>query len=218
MKTNSEIRQESLALLKGNWGPAVVVALVFLLLVYACSLVATLLGMSIGESVGDSDGVIIQLFSMLASILVVFPLTFSLIKLFLGFVRGEQKIQVGDIFAGFKKPYYGKSIGVYILVAIFTFLWTLLLIVPGIIKSLSYSLAPYILADNPELTANEAINQSVKMMKGHKMRLFLILLGYLGFTLLSILALGIPLLWLYPYYQVVLAKFYEEVKTESVTA
>ncbi len=218
MKTNSEIRQDSLALLKGNWGSAVVVALVFLLLVYACSLVATLLGMSIGESVGDSDGVIIQLFSMLASILVVFPLTFSLIKLFLGFVRGEQKIQVGDIFAGFKKPYYGKSIGVYILVAIFTFLWALLLIVPGIIKSLSYSLAPYILADNPELTANQAIDESKKMMNGHKMRLFLILLGYLGFTLLSILALGIPLLWLYPYYQVVLAKFYEEVKAESVTA
>ena len=218
MKTNSEIRQESLALLKGNWGSAVVVALVFLLLVYACSLVATLLGMSTGESVGDSDGVTIQLFSMLASILVVFPLTFSLIKLFLGFVRGEQKIQVGDIFAGFKKPYYGKSIGVYILVAIFTFLWALLLIVPGIIKSLSYSLAPYILADNPELTANEAINQSMKMMNGHKMQLFLILLGYLGFALLSILALGIPLLWLYPYYQVVLAKFYEEVKSEAVVA
>ena len=218
MKTNSEIRQESLALLKGNWGSAVVVALVFLLLVYACSLVATLLGMSTGESVGDSDGVTIQLFSMLASILVVFPLTFSLIKLFLGFVRGEQKIQVEDIFAGFKKPYYGKSIGVYILVAIFTFLWALLLIVPGIIKSLSYSLAPYILADNPELTANEAINQSMKMMNGHKMQLFLILLGYLGFALLSILALGIPLLWLYPYYQVVLAKFYEEVKSEAVVA
>ena len=218
MKTNSEIRQESLALLKGNWGSAVVVALVFLLLVYACSLVATLLGMSTGESVGDSDGVTIQLFSMLASILVVFPLTFSLIKLFLGFVRGEQKIQVGDIFAGFKKPYYGKSIGVYILVVIFTFLWALLLIVPGIIKSLSYSLAPYILADNPELTANEAINQSMKMMNGHKMQLSLILLGYLGFALLSILALGIPLLWLYPYYQVVLAKFYEEVKSEAVVA
>lgn len=88
----------------------------------------------------------------------------------------------------------------YLLIMIFTFLWTLLLIVPGIIKSLSYSLAPYILADNPELTANEAINRSMQMMQGHKMDLFLIVLGYAGFALLSILALGIPLLWLYPYY------------------
>jgi uncharacterized membrane protein len=91
----------------------------------------------------------------------------------------------------------------------------LLLIVPGIIKSLSYAMAPYILAENPEIKANDAINQSMKIMEGHKMDLFLIILGYVCFSLLSILALGIPLLWLYPYYQVVMAKFYEEVKGEN---
>lgn len=90
----------------------------------------------------------------------------------------------------------------------------MLLIVPGIIKSLSYALAPYILAENPELTANQAINKSMAMMKGYKMQLFLISLGYALLSLLSIVALGIPLLWLYPYYQVVMAKFYEEVKSE----
>ena len=99
---------------------------------------------------------------------------------------------------------------------IYTFLWALLLVVPGIIKSLSYALAPYILADNPELKADEAINRSMEMMKGHKMDLFLIILGYVGLALLSLIALGIPLLWLYPYYQVVLAKFYEEVKAAAI--
>jgi uncharacterized membrane protein len=58
----------------------------------------------------------------------------------------------------------------------------------------------------------------MEMMKGHKMDLFLMWLGYVGFALLSILALGIPLLWLYPYYQVVLAKFYEEIKSEQTAA
>ena len=120
------------------------------------------------------------------------------------------------MFKGFKRPYYGKSIGLFFLTTIFTLLWTLLLIIPGIIKSLAYSLAPYILADNPEISANEALNQSVKMMKGYKMRLFLMWLGYMGFALLSILALGIPLLWLHPYYQAVLAKFYEDVKANAI--
>lgn len=218
MKTNSEIRQESLAFMKGNWGMAVGVTLVFMLLVYACSLVVTTIGMSIGKPIGDNEGLLVQTLSLLVSILFVFPLSLSFVMLFLGFQRGAETLKVKGLFKAFKKPYYGKSIGLYLLTAIFIMLWTLLLIIPGIIKSLSYALAPYILADNPELTANEAINRSMEMMKGHKMSLFLMWLGYAGFALLSILALGIPLLWLYPYYQVVLAKFYEEIKAESVAA
>ena len=214
MKTNSEIRQEALAFMKGNWGVAVGVSLVFMLLVYACSLVATTIEMFVGTPIGDDEGVLIPIFSMLASILFVFPLSFSLIMLFLGFQRGADDLKVKALFKAFNKSYYGKSMGLYLLIAIFTALWTMLLIVPGIIKSLSYALAPYILADNPEISANEAINRSMEMMKGHKMDLFLMWLGYIGFASLSILALGIPLLWLYPYYQVVLAKFYEEVKNE----
>ena len=215
MKTNSEIRQEALALLKGNWGKAVGVTLVFMLLVYASSLVATTIGMLIGTPIGDNEGLLIQAFSMLASILLIFPLSYSFIMLFLSFQRGADDLKVKELFKAFNKSYYGKSMGLYLLIAIFTALWTMLLIVPGIIKSLSYALAPYILADNPEISANEAINRSMEMMKGHKMDLFLMWLGYIGFASLSILALGIPLLWLYPYYQTVLAKFYEEVKVSA---
>ena len=217
MKTNAEIRQEALSLSKGNWGMAVAVTLVFLIVIYAVSAVAATIGMLWGApSCGSENGgsVVGQLFSLATTILVAYPLTFSLALLFLQFVRGEQKLYVKGIFKGFSKPYYGKSVGLYLLIGIFTFLWALLLIIPGIIKALSYSLAPYILVDNPELTANQAIDESAKMMQGHKMDLFLILLGYMGLALLSLLALGIPLLWLYPYYQVVLAKFYEEVKAD----
>lgn len=213
MKTNSEIRQETLALMKGNWKPAVVVTLVYLLVVYAGTFVAALVGKGVGEPVG---GAVQEILSLLVAILVIYPMTFSLVMLFLGFVRGEQQLHVGAIFGGFKKEYYGKSIGMYLLIAIFTILWTLLLIVPGIIKSLSYALAPYILAENPELTANEAINRSMVMMKGHKLDLFLMVLGYAGFALLSVLALGIPMLWLNPYYQAVFVKFYAEVKSEQM--
>ena len=219
MKTNSEIRQESLAFMKGNWGSGLLVTFMFLALVSLCSATASYSGITLGElALGvavPQMQVFGESFSILVSILVIWPLSFSLIKLFLNFVRQEEKLTVKGMFKGFKKPYYGKSIGLYFLTVIFTMLWTLLLIVPGIIKSLSYALAPYILADNPELTANQAINRSMEMMKGHKMDLFLMWLGYMGFALLSILALGIPLLWLYPYYQTVMAKFYEEIKSEN---
>jgi uncharacterized membrane protein len=209
MRTNSEIRQESLAFMKGNWGSGIVVTLAYLLPIFAGSFVTTSVGELIGEPIGGSVG---EILGILVTIFVAYPLTFSLIKIFLGYVRGEQQLRVEGIFSSFKSSGYGKSIGLYLLISIYTFLWTLLLIVPGIIKSLSYALAPYILAENPELTANQAIDESQKMMQGHKMDLFLMILGYTGFAFLSILALGIPLLWLYPYYQVVFARFYEEVK------
>ena len=141
-------------------------------------------------------------------------MSFSLMMMFLHFVRNEEKLHIGGIFKGFSREYYGKSIGLNILTAIFTFLWSLLFFVPGIIKSLAYSLAPYILADNPELSANEAIDQSVEMMKGYKGKLFLMWLGYFGLGMVSIIFFCIPLLWLVPYYHAVLAKFYEEVKAE----
>ena len=212
MKTNSEIRQETLALMKGNWKQAVIVTIVYLLVIFAGSFVTSLVGKGIGGPVGNA---VQEILSLLVSLLVVYPMAFSLVKLFLGFVRGEQQLHAGGLFGGFASPYYGKSIGLYLLTVIFTFLWTLLLIIPGVIKSLSYALAPYILAENPELTANEAINRSMEMMKGHKMALFLIILGYAGFALLSVLALGIPLLWIHPYYQAVFVKFYEEVKAAN---
>lgn len=215
MKTNSAIRQEALALMKGNWGSAVGVAIVLYLIIYAIALVSLLLGMFVGGPIDEPGETILgQVFSLLTTFLLVYPIVFASIKMFLHFVRGEHKLYVGGLFKCFSKPYYSKSIGVFLLISIFTFLWALLLIVPGIIKSLAYSLAPFILADNPELSANQAINKSMKMMKGHKMDLFLIMLGYMGFALLSILALGIPLLWVVPYYQAVLAKFYEEVKAD----
>ena len=212
MKTNSEIRQEALSLMKGNWGSAVLVTVALYLIIIICAVVSTTIGTMIGgDTISNSIG---QILSLLTTILVSYPILFASMMLFLHFVRGEQKLYIGGLFKVFSKPYYGKSIGVYLLMYIFTLLWSLLLIVPGIIKSLAYSLAPFILVDNPELSANQAINESVKMMKGHKMDLFLIMLGYMGFALLSILALGIPLLWVVPYYQAVLAKFYEEVKAD----
>lgn len=90
----------------------------------------------------------------------------------------------------------------------------LLFIIPGIVKSFSYAMTPYILEENPELSANEAIDRSRAMMKGHKFDLFWLYLSFIGWILLSILTLGIGLLWLAPYMQTATAAFYEDVKAD----
>ncbi|MBR1962740.1 MAG: DUF975 family protein [Alistipes sp.] len=216
MKTNSEIRQESLALLKGNWGAGVGATLLYCIVCFVAIFVTMAIAsiVAYGAQSPETTSLITQLASLLVSIFFIYPIAMGMMTMFLPFVRGEKPLQASGLFYTLKAPYYKKSIGVYLLIYIFTLLWTLLLIIPGIIKALSYSLAPYIMAENPELTANQAIEKSMKMMKGHKMDLFLIYLGYLGFSLLSIVGLCIPLLWIMPYYLTVFAKFYEEVKSE----
>ena len=204
MKTNPELRNEAKAFMAGNWKSAVIITLVNFLIITAFELL----------NIGDS--IVTKILYFVSLIAVLLPLNYGYLMTFLRFSRGEN-LAVENLFAMFKGDYYKKSVVLGLLVGIYTLLWTLLLIVPGLIKALSYALAPYIMIDNPELSAEEAICKSMKMMEGHKMDLFLIQLGYVGLGLLSMLLLGIPLLWLMPYYQVVYAKFYEEIKNENRT-
>jgi uncharacterized membrane protein len=101
-----------------------------------------------------------------------------------------------------------------LLMGVYTLAWTLLLIIPGIIKSFSYALTPFILTDKPELSANEAIELSMKMMDGHKLDLFILYLSFIGWYLLSFLTLCIGMLWVMPYQYTTMVAFYEDVKAE----
>ena len=95
--------------------------------------------------------------------------------------------------------------------ALYTFLWSLLFIIPGIVAGFSYAMTDYILAENPELTADEAINQSKTMMYGNRFRLFCLQFSFIGWDILATLAFGIGHLWLTPYKQAAYAAFYREV-------
>ena len=195
MKTNSQIRQEALSLMKGNWGTAVCITIIASVISYACSAIY-----------------------YIPAIFVSYPLSVGIMMAYLHHVRGTQKLSIEAMFSTFNAQYYWKSVGLMLLTNIYIFLWLLLFIVPGIIKGVAYTFAPYILADNPELTADEAIEQSMKMTDGHKMNLFLIGLGMFGLFLLSGILLFIPALWITPYYQAVIAKYYEEVKCNNETS
>ena len=109
----------------------------------------------------------------------------------------KNNVQMEMIFSGFKD--FGKALKLYYWRMLFTILWLLLLIVPGFIASLSYSMAFFIMADNKEIGAREALKQSKKMMQGNKWKLVCLDLRFLGWFLLSILSLGIGFLWLIPY-------------------
>jgi uncharacterized membrane protein len=101
-----------------------------------------------------------------------------------------------------------------LLMAIYTSLWSLLLYIPGIVKSISYSQTAYVLRDNPGLSYNAAIERSMDMMYGYKMRYFKLLLSFIGWILLAALTCGIAIFWVYPYMQAANANFYEYVKEE----
>lgn len=98
-----------------------------------------------------------------------------------------------------------------LLVFLYTFLWTLLFIIPGIIKSYSYSMAYYIRCDHPEYTATEAIKESQRIMQGNKMRLFCLHLSFLGWIIVGALCLGVGLLWVAPYQKAAEAEFYRDI-------
>ena len=95
--------------------------------------------------------------------------------------------------------------------ALYVFLWSLLFIIPGIVAGFSYAMTDYILAENPELTADEAISQSKSLMMGNKWRFFCLQFSFIGWDILATLAFGIGHLWLTPYKQAAYAAFYREV-------
>lgn len=147
------------------------------------------------------------------SLLITGPFALGLAIVFLKLVRGEE-VNVELMFEGFKD--FTRSFIAGVLVYIYIGLWCLLLIIPGIIASYAYSMTFFILADNHNLTANEAIKASKELMQGHKTELFMLDLSFIGWILLGILSCGIGFLWISSYIYTARAIFYHEIKGEAI--
>lgn len=215
MKQNQEYKNEALAALKGNWAPAVLATLVYYLLTlflispYEVAVFRTNSADIMGLMAASRwYGVF-----FLGMILVIGPFLVGYVNSFKKLlVEGDDRITANSFREGFK-PYW-RSVWAYLFRGILITLWSLLLVIPGIIKSLSYAMTMYIVKDHPELTVNEAIDMSKDMMYGHKYDLFYLYISFIGWYLLSILTLGIGTFWLMPYIQTAQASFYEDVKAE----
>ena len=107
--------------------------------------------------------------------------------------------------------YWRTTAATRLLRGLYVFLWSLLFVIPGIVAGYSYAMTDYILAENPNLTASEAIEQSKTMMYGNRWRLFCLQFSFIGWDILATLAFGIGHLWLTPYKQAATAAFYREV-------
>lgn len=210
MKTNQEYKNAALAALRGKWAPAVLCSVVYMVVAMGISMISSLF-----DPAATATGVAmtVTLATMLLSLLVVSPLGVGYYNAHKDLLlAGDDKLTANSFKTGFAN--WGHNVWGMLLMGIFVFLWTLLLIIPGIIKGFAYSLVPYILVDKPELSANEAINLSMKMMKGHKFDFFWLCLSFIGWILLAILTLGIGLFWLLPYMYTAYAAFYQDVKAE----
>lgn len=155
----------------------------------------------------------IPLVGTIAGMLLGAAFALAVINIYLGLTQGR-KPEVADLFSEMSNIL--PAFCTQFLVGLFTFLWSLLLIVPGIIKACAYSLAMYILAENPGISPMEAINRSKEMMQGHKMEYFLLVLSFFGWALLAPFTLGILYIWLLPYMQATMANYYRSLKGEFI--
>ncbi|MBD1371524.1 DUF975 family protein [Hazenella sp. IB182357] len=207
----SDLKRLGLDALKGNWG-TVIGSLFILIAIYgAIAILFILIG-----GTPDPNKIFTKFdgFNLVSQLLTTGAFQLGFIAIFMHIAR-QQKVSVSILFKYYKSGnLYVKSLIWYILYSIYLLLWTLLLIIPGFIKSYSYAMSSYILNDNPELSANQAITQSRKMMDGHKLDLFLLHLSFIGWIILGIITFGIGFIWITPYMQATEAMFYRNLKGE----
>ncbi len=147
--------------------------------------------------------------SLLATVIVTPAFALSMVRVYLLVIK-DQKPEVKDAFSGFDD--FWSAFKVTFFVGLFTFLWSLLFVIPGIIKSISYSMSMFILAENKGKSALECINESKKMTEGHKAELFVLALSFIGWILLCFLTFGIAYIWVLPYMEATFANAYQSLK------
>lgn len=220
VKKSSLLRKSAREQLKGNWGKGI-------LLCFISSLILALPGginsvanstASIGLEADPSKLISTMLLrtsiSTIIGLVISAPFTFGLASCFIKLVRNEP-FRLENLFDGFQ--HFVSALVLTLLQFLFTLLWSLLLIVPGIIAQYRYRMAFYILNDNTELSAMEALTKSKEIMVGNKWRLFCLDFSFIGWAILSCITLGIGLLWLIPYINASVATFYQNLKDVSET-
>ena len=190
-----DFRAKAWAACKGNWGVAILSLIIVSIITGICGVI---------PAVGS-----------LITLVITGPLMLGLAVVFSKLIQGE-KAEIANLFDGFKN--FVNSFLLYILNSLFTVLWSLLFVIPGIVMSYAYSMSFYILKDNPELSANEARKQSIEMMRGNKWRLFCLDFSFIGWALLSCLTFGILMLWVAPVQEASHAAFYESLKPAPAAA
>jgi len=204
-----ELKERAKASLKGKYGDAILMMVLFFLITGAVGFVLGFAGGLLNLSENS-----LSLISNLVSIVMSGLFGFGMVSYYLKLSRDEE-VTYKELFSKFDMaiPY----ILISLTTGAFIFLWSLLFIIPGIIASISYTLVYMIKLDNPEMSTMEVIRKSKEMMKGHKMDYFVLVLSFFGWAILGAFTFGILYLWLNPYMSVTFAKFYNSLKESETT-
>ena len=190
----AELKAKAKAQIKGKIGILFLITLIIGLISGAASYVLSL----------------IPVVGSLASVILVAPaFGLSTARIYLSVIAGNTP-EAKDSFCGFDD--FWSAVQLNFLVGLYTFLWSLLFYIPGIIKGISYSMSMYILAENKGKSAKECIEESKAMTEGHKMELFVLALSFIGWVLLGAITFGIAYIWVLPYMQATLANVYQSLK------
>lgn len=189
---NLQLMTNARETLRGRWGDAIAACIVFWAILVILNVIPVIGG--------------------IASLVISGPLSLGLYLFFIPYVKGEAP-RIAVLFEGFKS--FLDSFIAYLLMLVFILLWSLLLIVPGIIAAISYTMTFLIMAENPGTDGNEAIKKSKEMMYGYKLKYFYLMCRFIGWFLLCIITFGIAGIWVGPYWVTSKVLFYEDIKKEK---
>lgn len=223
--TRAELKQSSKDQLRGNWGWAVGLSFVAWAINYIINdiisyaqygndlvyrTVKTVAGGELDETItANPAGGLISIVLNIVIMIIIWGVLYTVLQFR---DNGDKPNVFKSVFSGFVDGRFTSTFLTSLLVGIFTYLWTCLLIIPGIVKSYSYSMTPYIMRDyytsGKTPKATEAITASRQLMDGHKAELFLLDLSFIGWGILGVISCGIGFLWITPYYRQTKANFY----------
>ncbi len=193
--------------LRGHWPEVIVTVLIYLALTQLFTNQQRVVEISSRGTQFSGTSAFFNLLSFIVS----GPLSYGLM-IFFRRLR-EKTANIADLFIGFKR--FGDTFLLHFFSTLFILLWTLVLIVPGIIAAIRYSMAYLIMTENPDMSGLEAIDASKMLMDGHKSEYFGFTVSFIGWFLLSILTFGIGFLFLIPYFNAAKVEFYEVIKRSA---
>jgi len=201
--TRAQLKALAKAQMEGNIGMMFVIYLVGGLITAAPAVLGGILGIIPGLSIIGS--IVAGICAFLAAVVV----QLSIYRIYLNITNGIRP-KVEDFKFGFGNMKSGAIL--YLLTELYVFLWMLLFIIPGIIKAISYSMAPYILAEHPDMRPSDAIKESKIITQGRKWDIVVLSLSFFGWILLSYVTCGLMLIYVMPYAQTTFANYYNSIK------
>lgn len=234
MKKSKDYRQYAYEKLRGNWVQAIIVGLIATIL--GGNIFGTGINMDLNINQTQQETILeftdmispemrSVVLAALAILAVIAIFYFWVCFLIGGCIRignarfqldlvSDKEIEIGTVFSGFRR--FKTGLGLNFLTSLYILAWTLLFIIPGIVAAYKYAMAPFILAENPEMTAGAAITASKELMKGNKGRLFCLCFSFIGWMFVTIITLGLGNLLLIPYMEASFASFYCDIKEKEV--